>query len=474
MSDKALISKSKTSIIGLLKQSFSNESFDLTNMSINRAVFLLAIPMMFEMLMESVFALVDLYFVGHLEQSAYAIQSVGLTESLLSIIYAICIGISMAATAIVARRIGEKDKVKASQNAAQAISISIVITIILSVLGFVYAKEWLLWMGASEASAEYGYVYTRILLVSSISIMLLFLINGIFRGAGNAAVAMKSLWFGNIFNIILCPIMVRGWWIFPEMGLEGAAYSTAIGRSMGVAYQIYYLTRKDSLIQLKWVYFKVQWQMIWNIIKIAVPGMIQYMISTCSWVILARIVAQSGGEIGSSGFLTCLRLLVFFILPAWGLSNAASTLVGQNLGDLNPDKAYKSVIATLKYNIIYMAIVTVIFFTMAELLASFFTTNEDIKAVAKQAMYIGASGFIVYGIGMTLMNAFNGAGDTITPTIINIIGFWLFQIPLAYALTYYFNMGPTGSFIAIPAAEILIAILAFALFKRGKWKLKKV
>ncbi|MEC4052850.1 MATE family efflux transporter [Myroides odoratimimus] len=466
--------KSKNNIFSLIKQSFSNENFDLTNMSINKAVFLLAIPMMFEMLMESVFALVDLYFVGHLKESAYAIQSVGLTESLLSIIYAICIGISMAATAIVARRIGEKDKEKAAQNAAQAITLSILITIVLSVLGFIYAKDWLLWMGASEASAEYGYGYTRILLVSCVSIMLLFLINGIFRGAGNAAIAMKSLGFGNIINIILCPIMVRGWWIFPEMGLEGAAYSTAIGRSMGVVYQLYYLSKKDSLIQLKLKYFKIQWDMTWNIIKIAVPGMVQYMISTCSWVILARIVAQSGGEIGSSGFLTCLRLLVFFILPAWGLSNAASTLVGQNLGDNNPDRAYKSVIATLKYNVFYMTIVTIIFFSMAEILASFFTTDEAIKTVAKEAMYIGAIGFIAYGAGMTLMNAFNGAGDTVTPTIINIVGFWLFQIPFAYSMTYHFNLGSTGAFIAIPSAELVIAILAFILFRRGKWKQKKV
>ncbi len=458
----------------LIKQSFSGENFDLTKMPINKSVILLAIPMMFEMLMESVFALVDLYFVGHLKESAFAIQSVGLTESLLSIIYAICIGISMAATAIVARRIGEKDKEKASQNAAQAITLSILITIVLSVLGFIFAKDWLLWMGASEESAEYGYGYTRILLVSCVSIMLLFLINGIFRGAGNAAIAMKSLWFGNLFNIILCPIMVRGWWIFPEMGLEGAAYSTAIGRSLGVAYQLYYLSKKDSIIQLKWKYFKIQWNMTWNIIKIAIPGMIQYMIATCSWVILARIVAQSGGEIGSSGFLTCLRLLVFFILPAWGLSNAASTLVGQNLGDGNPNKAYRSVLVTLQYNLLYMLVVSIIFFTMADLLASFFTTNKEIKDVAKQAMYIGASGFLFYGAGMTLMNAFNGAGDTLTPSIINFIGFWIFQIPFAYLLVYYFNLGSTGAFIAIPTAELLIAIIAFIYFRKGKWKLKKV
>lgn len=463
-----------TAVFALIKQSFSNENFDLTKIPPNRAVLLLAIPMMFEMLMESVFALVDLYFVGHLKESAYAIQTVGLTESMLSIIYAICIGISMAATAIVARRIGEKDKVQASINAAQAISIATIITIVLSILGFIYAKDWLIWMGASEESAAYGYGYTRILLVSCVSIMMLFLINGIFRGAGNAAIAMKSLWFGNLFNIILCPILVRGWWIFPEMGLEGAAYSTAIGRSMGVVYQIYYLTRKTSLIQLKFHYFKMQWDKVWHILKIAVPGIIQYMISTCSWVILAKIVAQSSGEVGSSGFLTSLRLMIFFILPAWGLSNAASTLVGQHLGNKDPERAAQSVRITLKYNVIYMLIVTIIFFSMANFLTSIFTTQEDIKSVAILSMYIGASGFIIYGIGMTLMNAFNGAGDTLTPSLINFIGFWVFQIPFAYALVYYFNWGAEGVFIAIPAAEILIAILAFIAFKRGKWKLKQV
>lgn len=464
----------KKGIFALIKQSFSNETLDLTKIPTNKAVLLLAIPMMFEMLMESVFALVDLYFVGHLKESAFAIQTVGLTESLLSIIYAICIGISMAATAIIARRIGEKDREQASINAAQAISIASIITIILSILGFIFAKDWLIWMGASEESAEYGYGYTRILLVSCVSIMMLFLINGIFRGAGNAAIAMKSLWFGNLFNIILCPILVRGWWIFPELGLEGAAYSTAIGRSAGVLYQIYYLTRKDSLIQLHWHYFKMQGEKVWHILKIAIPGMVQYMISTCSWVILARIVAQSSGEIGSSGFLTCLRLLVFFILPAWGLSNAASTLVGQHLGNKDPQRAAESVLVTLKYNVIYMLVVTLIFFTMANYLVSIFTTQEDIKSVAILAMYIGASGFIFYGIGMTLMNAFNGAGDTLTPSIINFIGFWVFQIPFAYAMVYYFNWGAEGVFIAIPAAETLIAILAFITFRRGKWKLKKV
>ena len=462
------------SVFSLIKQSFSNENLDLTALPIKKSVFLLAIPMMFEMVMESVFALVDLYFVGHLKESAFAIQTVGLTESLLTIVYSISIGISMAATAIIARRIGEKKPEKASESASQAILLSIIITILLSIFGFIFAKDLLIWMGSTEQAAEYGKNFTKIMMASCLSIVLLFLINGIFRGAGNAAIAMKSLWLANGINIILCPILVRGWFFFPEMGLEGAALATAIGRSGGVIYQLYCLTKKDSLIQIKWSYFVPKSKLIINIVKIAVPAIVQYIIASCSWIILARIVAQSGGEIASSGYQTALRLMMFFMLPAWGLSNAAATLVGQNLGNKDPEKAEKSVLMTMKFNIIYMLIVSVIFYGLSNYLVSIFTTEEHIKIVAKEGMYILATGFLLYGIGMVMMNAFNGAGDTMTPTIINFVGFWLFQIPLAYVLTYHFNLKEEGVFIAIPVSETFIAILAFILFKRGKWKQKIV
>ncbi|MDH1882691.1 MATE family efflux transporter [Empedobacter sp. GD03797] len=462
------------SIFSLIKQSFSSENLDLTALPLKKSVFLLAIPMMFEMVMESVFALVDLYFVGHLKESAFAIQTVGLTESLLTIVYSISIGISMAATAIIARRIGEKKPEKASESASQAILLSIIITILLSIFGFIFAKDLLIWMGSTEQAAEYGKNFTKIIMASCLSIVLLFLINGIFRGAGNAAIAMKSLWLANGINIILCPILVRGWFFFPEMGLEGAALATAIGRSGGVIYQLYCLTKKDSLIQIKWSYFVPKSKLIINIVKIAVPAIVQYIIASCSWIILARIVAQSGGEIASSGYQTALRLMMFFMLPAWGLSNAAATLVGQNLGNKDPEKAEKSVLMTMKFNIIYMLIVSVIFYGLSNYLVSIFTTEEHIKIVAKEGMYILATGFLLYGIGMVMMNAFNGAGDTMTPTIINFVGFWLFQIPLAYVLTYHFNLKEEGVFIAIPVSETFIAILAFILFKRGKWKQKIV
>ena len=462
------------SVFSLIKQSFSNENLDLTALPIKKSVFLLAIPMMFEMVMESVFALVDLYFVGHLKESAFAIQTVGLTESLLTIVYSISIGISMAATAIIARRIGEKKPEKASESASQAILLSIIITILLSIFGFIFSKDLLIWMGSTEQAAEYGKNFTKIMMASCLSIVLLFLINGIFRGAGNAAIAMKSLWLANGINIILCPILVRGWFFFPEMGLEGAALATAIGRSGGVVYQLYCLTKKDSLIQIKWSYFVPKSKLIINIVKIAVPAIVQYIIASCSWIILARIVAQSGGEIASSGYQTALRLMMFFMLPAWGLSNAAATLVGQNLGNKDPEKAEKSVLMTMKFNLIYMLIVSVIFYGLSNYLVSIFTTEAHIKFVAKEGMYILATGFLLYGIGMVMMNAFNGAGDTMTPTIINFVGFWLLQIPLAYVLTYHFNLKEEGVFIAIPVSETFIAILAFILFKRGKWKQKIV
>lgn len=471
--EKSLTAKIR-SVFLLIKQSFSSENLDLTAIPIRRSVFLLAIPMMFEMVMESVFALVDLYFVGYLKESAFAIQTVGLTESLLTIVYSISIGISMAATAIIARRIGEKNPIKASESASQAILLSILITISLSVFGFIYSKDLLIWMGSSEEAAEYGKNFTKIMMVSCLSIVLLFLINGIFRGVGNAAIAMKSLWLANGINIILCPILVCGWFFFPEMGLEGAALSTAIGRSCGVVYQLYYLKKKDSLIQIKWSYFVPKSNLILNILRIAIPAIVQYVIASCSWIILARIVAQTGGEIASSGYQTALRLMMFFMLPAWGLSNAAATLVGQNLGNRDPEKAEKSVLMTMKFNIIYMLIISIVFYSLSNYLVSIFTTEESIKLVAKEGMYILASGFLLYGIGMVMMNAFNGAGDTMTPTIINFVGFWLFQIPLAYILSYHFELRGEGVFIAIPVAETFIAILAFILFKRGKWKLKMV
>lgn len=435
---------------------------------------MLAIPMMLEMMMESVFALVDLYFVGHLKESSFAIQSVGLTESVLTIMYSVAIGMSMAATALVARRIGEKDSAKASVSGAEAIAVAAVLTVLLSIPGVIYAKEILLLMGASEASAEYGKTFTAIMMGSSISIILLFLINGVFRGAGNAAIAMKSLWIANLCNIILCPVFIKGWLGVPAMGLTGAAIATATGRTIGVMYQLYHLAYGNGLIRIRLKHFLPDLAVIRGIVKVAVPAVFQFIITSCSWIVLARLVAITGGDEGSAGYQTALRLMMFFMLPAWGLSNAAATLVGQNLGAGNPRRAEASVMKTVQFNVGYMVMVSVVFFVLAGFLVRFFTGEQAVASIAKTAMYVMATGFVFYGLGMVMLNAFNGSGDTWTPTKINFFGFWLLQIPLAYLLAQHFNLSELGVFIAIPVSEMAITIASFIIFKKGNWKLVKV
>lgn len=460
--------------LNFLKRAFNGEDVDYTKISIRSAVLLLAIPMMLEMAMESVFALVDLYFVGHLKESGYAIQTVGLTESVLSVMYSIAIGMSMAATALVARRIGEKNPEQASRSAAQVLFVSFIVTLVLSVFGVIYAEQILILMGSKPEAAAYGKDFTRLMMGSSVIIMLLFLINGIFRGAGNAAIAMKSLWIANIVNIILCPVLIKGFGPIPAMGLTGAALATTIGRSIGVVYQLYHLLVADTQIRIKLHYFKPNLKLIKSVVKIATPGIFQFVIASCSWIFLAKLVATTGEENASAGYQTALRLMMFFILPAWGLSNAASTLVGQNMGANEILRAEQSVMKTVKYNVVFMLIVSLIFFFLGDFLVGFFTQETEIKNYAKNALHIMSVGFVFYGIGMVMINSFNGAGDTWTPTWVNFFGFWMFQIPFAYFLSEHLEMGPKGVFISIPAAETLITVIAFILFKKGKWKTMKV
>ncbi|AXG74045.1 MATE family efflux transporter [Flavobacterium arcticum] len=458
----------------LLKQSLTGGNIDFTKGSIRRAVLLLAIPMMLEMAMESVFALVDLYFVGHLENSSFAVQTVGLTESVLTIIYSIAIGMSMAATAVVARRVGEKNPEAAARAGMQAIVVAVAINTVIAVFGFIYATDILLLMGSSEASAIYGTDFVQIMMGGSFVIMLLFLFNGIFRGAGNAAIAMKSLWIANICNIILCPIFINGFWFIPAYGLTGAAMATTIGRGIGVSYQLYNLFNGKGMLKVAASYFIPHWEQIKALVKIAAPGIMQFVIASCSWIFLAQLVATTGGDEGSAGYQSALRIMMFFLLPAWGLSNAAATLVGQNLGAKQVERAERSVFVTAKYNVIYMAAITGITFLAADPIMWFFTNNTHVHDIAVQAIKILSVAFVFYGAGMVLMNAFNGAGDTKTPTYINFFGFWLFQIPLAYILAKVFELGPVGVFIAIPVSETAITIASIILFRRGKWKQTEV
>lgn len=469
----ALTSK-LSQIISVIKQSLNGQELDFTQGSIRRAVILLSIPMMLEMAMESVFALVDLYFVGHLHNSSHAIQTVGLTESVLTVIYSLAVGMSMAATAVVARRIGEKDPESAAKAGVQAIIIAFTFNLIISIAGFIYATDILLLMGASTETALQGTPFIRIMMSSSIIIVMLFLINGIFRGAGNAAIAMKSLWIANIANILLCPLFINGLGPIPAFGLTGAAIATTIGRGLGVSYQIYQLLNGKNRLKILLSYFIPNWEQIKALLKIATPGIFQFVIASCSWIFLAQLVATTGGDHGSAGYQTALRLVMFFLLPAWGMSNAAATLVGQNLGAKHIDRAEQSVIKTAKYVAIYMASVMLIIFVGGRYFISFFSNDSQIQEVARQALSIVSAGFVFYGMGMVLIGTFNGAGDTWTPTLVNFFGFWMFQIPLAFLLAKHFEMGPTGVFIAIPVAETGIAIAGYLLFKKGRWKTIKV
>ena len=461
-------------IYTLIKQSLNGKELDFTQGSIRKAVILLAIPMMLEMAMESVFALVDLYFVGHLKNSSHAIQTVGLTESVLTILYSVAMGISMAATAVVARRIGEKDPTAAAKAGMQAIIVALSINLLLIVPGFIFATEILIKMGASPESAIYGAPFMRITFAGSFVIMLLFLLNGIFRGAGNAAIAMKSLWIANICNIILCPLLIYGFGPIPAFGLAGAAMATTLGRLIGVVYQAHNLFSGKGMLKVAASYFIPDVEQIRAIIKVAAPAVLQFVIGSCSWIFLAQVVATTGGDEGSAGYQSALRIMMFFMLPAWGLSGAAATLVGQNLGAKEVDRAERSVIVTAKFSIIYMATITLISQLCAEPIMWIFTNNVRVHDIATQAIRILSAGFIFYGIGMVLINAFNGAGDTKTPSWVNFFGFWLFQIPLAYVLSKHFNMGPVGVFLAIPIAEAAMTVASIVLFKKGRWKTIKV
>lgn len=454
----------------LLKQSLKGENLDFTNGSIRRAVLLLAIPMMLEMMMESVFALVDLYFVGHLENSSAAVQTVGLTESILSIIYAIAMGLGMGATAVVARRIGEKDPVAGAKAGMQAVVIALTINVVIAVLGFIFATDILMLMGSSPESAEFGTPFMRVMMCSSFVIMLLFILNGIFRGAGNAAIAMKSLWIANAFNIALCPIFINGLGPIPAFGLTGAAIATTIGRSMGVLYQLYNLFNGKGILKVAASYFIPDRKLIGSLIGIAAPGMLQFVIASCSWIFLAELVATTGGDVGSAGYQSAIRIMMFFMLPAWGLSGAAATLVGQNLGAKDVGRAERSVFVTAKFSVGYMTLIMVICLLAANTMMGFFTNDERVHEVAVKAIRILSAGYIFYGIGMVLLNAFNGSGDTKTPTWVNFFGFWLLQIPIAYLLAKVVGLGPQGVFWAIPIAETAMTIASIFLFKKGRWK----
>ncbi len=468
-------SKNKfNTFLKLLKQSLRGEEHDYTQGNVKVAILLLSIPMILELSLESVFAVVDMYFVGHLPNADIAVATVGLTEAVIALVYTLGIGLSTGATAIVARRVGEKNFTQASKSGAQAIIVSLLVAVLVAIAGVYFASDILGAMGARPEVIEQGTTFSQIIFASSPAIILLFLINGIFRGAGDAAMAMRSLWIASFINIILCPLLIYGYGPFPELGLNGAAIATATGRTIGVLYQCYHLFAKNRTIKIYRAYFKPNLEIIKSLLNISTPAMFQFFIQSGSWIALTYIVSITGSTDASAGYQIAIRNVVFFILPAWGLSNAAATLVGQNLGAKQPERAQESVLLTTRYNIIFMSFVTVLFVCFSELIISFYTTDKVILAFGSQALQIIGIGYVFYGIGMVMIQSLNGAGDTKTPTWINIFCFWVIQIPLAWLLAIHLKLGPLGAFIAIPSAETVLALLAFYFFKKGKWKTVKV
>ncbi|HET6256343.1 MAG TPA: MATE family efflux transporter [Puia sp.] len=448
-----------------LREALSSEHRDYTTGSLRRAVLLLAIPMILEMSMESVFALVDLFFVGRLGKDAVA--TVGLTESVLTLVYSVAIGLSMAATAMVARRIGEKRPEAGAHAAAQSILLSTGFVIVMSVMGAILAAQILKVMGASPETVGMGSSFTRIQFGGSVVIVLLFLINGIFRGAGNASMAMWSLWIANGCNIILCPVMIHYY------GLPGAAIATTTGRGIGVIFQLYYLFRGTAMLPGVARYFRPDWKVMSDLLKMTLTGFGQFFINSASWIVMTRLIAQFQ-EVAIAGYQVSIRILLFFLLPAWGMANAAATLVGQSLGAKLPDRAVNAVRTAALYNGVFMAGVTLIFFVAATPIVAFLNTDPNVQAVAIHALRIISLGYIFYGVGMVLTNALNGAGDTLTPLIINLFCFWAFQIPLAWLLANFFKFGPSGVFTAILVTESAITVVSFVVFRRGKWKKVKI
>ena len=440
---------------------------EFTTGSIRKAIFMLSIPMILEMMMESIFAIVDIAYVSRV--SVNAVATIGLTESVITLVYAIAIGLSMAATAVVARRVGEKDLKGAREAAMQAILFGITVALCIGVAGFLYSKEILALMGGQPDLIAEGYGYTKLLIGGNITIVLLFLINAIFRGAGDASVAMWTLVLSNGLNIILDPIFIFGWGPVPEFGVMGAAIATNIGRGTAVIFQLGILFFGWSRIKLAFSDIVLRIGVMLNLIKVSLGGIAQFLIGTSSWVFLMRLMSEFGSEV-LAGYTIAIRVMMFTFMPAWGMSNAAATLVGQNLGAKQPERAEKSVWITGKYNAIFMLSVSVIYLLFAGEIIGLFTEVNTVIENGSLCLRIVAAGYLFYAYGMVISQAFNGAGDTRTPTKINFIAFWIFQLPFAYLAAITFELGALGVFMAITLAEVMLSVIAIIWFRKGYWK----
>ena len=456
----------------VVRESFRGSQRDFTEGSIFAAIVILAIPMILEMGMESLFAIVDIFFVAKLGADAVAV--VGLTEAVLALVYAVAVGLSIGATATVARRIGEKDPEGAARTATHVVYLGLIVSAVMGVIGVAAAPYIYQVLGAEPQVIEQGLPFMRIMFGTNAVIVFLFLLNAIFRGAGDASIAMRVLMLANALNIVLGPMFIFGIWIFPELGVTGAAVATVIGRGSGVVFAAWALfLRKGGRVEVHARHWKFDPDLLLSLVRLSGTAVLQFLIATASWSGLVRVVAGFG-SVAIAGYQVGLRVIVFVILPAVGLANAAATLVGQNLGAGKPERAERSVWIASALNAVLLGLAGIVFLFFSEEIAGIFTSEPDVLKYASDCLYIVAFGYAFYGLGMVMETSFNGAGDTITPTYLNLFVFWLFEIPLAYVLAYYFDMGPQGVFWAITIAFSVLAVASALLFKRGKWKSKVV
>ena len=454
-----------------LRDAIRGTNADYTKIPLRRAVFLLAVPMVLELVLESTFAVVDIFFVAKLGASAVA--TVGLTESYLFLLYSVAMGLAMAVTAVIARRVGEGKQEEAAVTAVQAIIVALLVSILPAVVGIVYAQDLLRLMGADAWSIEHGYRYTQWMLGGNAVIMLLFVINAIFRGAGDAAIAMRVLWVANGLNILLDPLLIFGWGPVPAMGVEGAAIATNIGRGVGVLMQLWILFRGGQHIRVLGSQLAWRGAVLWNIVRTSLGGVGQMLVAMTSWIFLMRILSSIGSE-AVAGATIAIRVMMFTMMPAWGMSNAAATLVGQNLGAQQPERAEASVWQIGWYNMAYLLLIAVLFFAFPRQIVGIFSADANVIAIGAEWLRILSYSLFVYGWWMVSVQAFNGAGDTKTPTWINVVFFWLIQIPLAWVLALHLGLQETGVFWAVFVSETSVGLFTLWLFSRGRWKTAQV
>ena len=455
----------------LLHEALSGREYDYTSGSIGRAVFLLGIPMMLEMGMESIFAICDIFFVAGL--GADAVAAVGLTEAVMTLLYAVAVGLSISVTAMVARRIGQKNPRAAAIVAGQTIWLGVFFSLAVGLTGGLYGAAILRLMGAGAGVIELGGDYASIMLGGAFTVLFLFLFNGVFRGAGNAVIAMRALILANGINIVLDPCLIYGIGPFPELGVTGAAIATNIGRGIGVLYQLYHLLAGATRVRLLPRHLRIVPAVMWRLLRVCAGGMAQFLIATASWLVLMRLVAPYGSA-AVAGYTIAIRVIDLTLLPAWGLSNAAGTLVGQSLGAGRPERAEQAVWKVAKYNVLFLLAVASLFIVQAESVVAVFSTDPAVIRYGGDCLRYISYGYGLFALSMALIQAFNGAGDTGTPTAINFVCFWLVQIPLAWILAETFAAGPQGVFIAITVAESLLAVIAYLQFRAGRWKSRQL